>query len=178
MGGTGLPQGAALTINPREVTNGRLGVLFDSSSPMAVGARQIVRVRFNVAADAPAGSSTFSFGSSPTPRSWSSALGELLPASYTTGALTITPSNTSYRVGGRVFTPSGGSLRNAVVSIIEAGATTRRSVSTNSAGYYEFDNVGGGRTYTISVSSRRYKFNSRVEPINSDRTDINFTATE
>jgi hypothetical protein len=80
-------------------------------------------------------------------------------------------------VGGRVFTSGGGSLRNAVVSITDQSGV-RRSVFTNGLGFYSFENVRSGESYTIAVTSKRYRFLAQTISVNQNLMDINFTGIE
>ena len=64
--------------------------------------------------------------------------------------LTFTPTFAS--VSGRVTTPDGRGLRNATVKITDANNVTR-TVTTSSFGFYTFDNVPTGFSYTIAISS-------------------------
>jgi Carboxypeptidase regulatory-like domain len=80
-------------------------------------------------------------------------------------------------IAGRVTTPDGRGLRNAKVTISDASGRIR-SVSTGSFGYYRFTDVESGRTYVLSVESRRYRFASRVLPVPSTVLDVNFAGLE
>ncbi|HQZ96192.1 MAG TPA: carboxypeptidase regulatory-like domain-containing protein [Pyrinomonadaceae bacterium] len=87
--GNGVPAGSALGTNQNQVGSGRLGILIDSTNTYAAGTRQMMTIRFNVAAGAPSGGSTVSFGSTPTFQSVSSASGALLTTTYQSGTVTI-----------------------------------------------------------------------------------------
>lgn len=80
-------------------------------------------------------------------------------------------------VSGRVFTSSGGSLRNASVSLIDS-AGVRRAVLTNQLGFYSFENVRTGESYTVAVTSKRYRFLSQTLLVNDNLSEINFTGIE
>ena len=81
------------------------------------------------------------------------------------------------RLAGRVTTPSGLGLRNAVVSITDSLGITR-TATTSSFGNYSFEGLAPGGSYTISVSSRRYRFASRTVVINDNLTNIDFVGQE
>ncbi len=74
-------------------------------------------------------------------------------------------------VSGRVTSPSGTAIRNAAVSLIDDQGV-RRSATSSSFGIFSFSGVGIGRTYTISVANKRYRFTAQVVQVNSDLSDI------
>ncbi|MEJ7623012.1 MAG: carboxypeptidase regulatory-like domain-containing protein [Pyrinomonadaceae bacterium] len=80
-------------------------------------------------------------------------------------------------VSGRVTTPGGQGLRNAVVMIADS-LGTRRLATTSSFGFYTFESVSLGESYTISVSSRRYRFSARVTQVNGDLANVDFIGLE
>ena len=80
-------------------------------------------------------------------------------------------------VSGRVTTPDGRGLRNAAVSLTDASGVVR-SVTTGSFGYYRFDNVEAGRTYIVTVNSRRYRFASRAVQVMDTLAEFNFVGLE
>lgn len=93
-------------------------------------------------------------------------------------AVNRAPINTSATVSGRVLSPSGAPLRNVRVIITPLPTGAERSVITNSAGYYSFENVPTGIEYRINVLSRRYKLSAKVRMINADLASLDFAATE
>ncbi len=80
-------------------------------------------------------------------------------------------------VSGRVTTPTGVGLRNAAVSITDS-LGNRRTATTSSFGFYQFDNVATGDNYTLRVSSRLYRFQSRTMQVNGDLTNVDFVGLE
>ena len=82
----------------------------------------------------------------------------------------------SVSVSGRVTTASGQAVANALVSLTDSGGNGRRSALTSPFGYYQFDGVASGATYTIAVVSKRYTFTPRTLPVNDNLTDVNFMA--
>jgi len=81
------------------------------------------------------------------------------------------------QVSGRVTTPSGLGLRNATVSITNS-LGVRRTVTTTSFGFYNFDGVATGQTYTVTVISKRYRFASRSVAINDNFSGLDFMGLE
>ncbi|HQX57260.1 MAG TPA: hypothetical protein PLP07_15150, partial [Pyrinomonadaceae bacterium] len=104
--GSGAPSGAQVGTNISEAASGRVGVLVDSATAFTAGNRQMFTLRFNVASSATAGASAITFGNTPTAQSVTSALGALLPTTYTPGnvnitAATVTNGKIAYQQGGR-----------------------------------------------------------------------------
>ncbi len=80
-------------------------------------------------------------------------------------------------ISGRVTTPAGQGLRNAIVYLTDSlGA--RRAATTSSFGIYQFDNVATGQPYTLSVSSKRYRFTPRIENISNQVSNLDFVGLE
>jgi hypothetical protein len=79
-------------------------------------------------------------------------------------------------ISGQVFTSGGAALRNAVVTLSNAGGVVQR-VSTSTFGFYQMDDVPPG-TYTISVSSRTFRFNPQGINVTGNITGLNFTGQE
>ena len=83
----------------------------------------------------------------------------------------------SASVSGRVLTPDGRGLRNAGVTIIDAAGVTR-TATTSSFGFYQFDDVTLGETYTVSIASRQYRFASRTVQVTADLANVDFVGLE
>ena len=102
------------------------------------------------------------------------AAGNAEPAK--TSAETITTVNL-VPVSGRVLTPDGRGLRNAIVSITDPNGV-RRTATTSSFGFFQFDNVLIGRSYTVSVLSRLYRFAPQLIQVNDNLTLPDFIGLE
>lgn len=85
------------------------------------------------------------------------------------------PSAANVAVSGRVLTADGRGLRNALVTITDQLGTSRNAI-TSSFGYYRFEEVRSGETYTIGVSSKRYVFMPRTITVADELTDVDFVA--
>lgn len=85
------------------------------------------------------------------------------------------PTAAGVSVSGRVLTADGTGLSHAVVTIADTNGGSR-TMQTSSFGYYRFDDVQAGETYTISVASKRYQFTSRLITVTDDLTDVDITA--
>lgn len=84
---------------------------------------------------------------------------------------------TSATITGRVFTPTGSAVRNAPVALINPEGI-RTIATTSSFGVYTFSNVPTGRTYTMTISSKRYRFTPRSIDVNGNLTGVDFTGLE
>jgi hypothetical protein len=84
-----------------------------------------------------------------------------------------TPVASNVSVSGRVLTPSGQGIANATVSITDASNNVRTFI-TGTFGYYNFDNVAAGGTYTIAVRANRYTFTPQTLQITDNVTNMNF----
>jgi hypothetical protein len=85
----------------------------------------------------------------------------------------LSPTAASVPVGGRVWTSGGIGLRGAIVTITDSKGQSRSAV-TSSFGYYRFDSVVVGETYVVSVSSKRYQFQSTTITLQDELTDLDF----
>lgn len=75
-------------------------------------------------------------------------------------------------VSGRVFAAGVNGAPHVRVTI--TGTSGSRSVLTSSLGYYRFDDVATGQTYTISVSSKQFQYSSLMLIVTDVANDINF----
>jgi len=82
-------------------------------------------------------------------------------------------------VSGRVTTADGRGIRNAAVSLVGPDGS-ERTVKTSAFGYFKFDDVESGSSYTLTVSSKQYSFAvpSRVVSVGDEITDLDFTAQQ
>ncbi|HQU86074.1 MAG TPA: choice-of-anchor Q domain-containing protein [Pyrinomonadaceae bacterium] len=87
------------------------------------------------------------------------------------------PTAANVSVSGQVFSANGIGLRSAQV-ILTASNGISRTVSSNSFGYFRFDEVEAGQTYVISVRSKGYRFTPRVLSLNEEITGLILTANE
>lgn len=86
-------------------------------------------------------------------------------------------SSTNVSISGQVFTSDGRGLRNAVVSIFDS-AGVRLTATTSSFGFYSFETIRSGESYTMSVASKRYRFAAQVIDVSSNLTSMNFVGLE
>lgn len=81
-------------------------------------------------------------------------------------------------IAGRVITPGGTGLRNATVTITDADTGARNTATTSTFGYFSFDDMRTDRSYTLGVSSRRYRFAPQQIYAFDAITDISFVGQE
>ena len=172
--GNGVPAGTNLSLNATQRGDGRLGVLLDSTNTFAAGTRQILTMTFAVPANAPGGTYPISFSGSPTAQSISNEQGALLGTTFESGNVVIRSEST---VSGRVTTPGGQGIRGARVTISDPNGV-QRSFVTGSFGAFVFEGVTPGRNYVLSVTAKRYRFQSRVVSVMDSLSDINFAGLE
>ncbi len=73
-------------------------------------------------------------------------------------AYAMIPVVTNVSVGGRISTASGSGIRDARVTISGGNLPAPVTVRTASFGYYNFQNLSPGATYTVTVSTKRFIF--------------------
>ncbi len=83
----------------------------------------------------------------------------------------------SISVSGRVFTSDGRGLRNAIVRLTDPHGIVR-SVLTSSLGYYSFSDVASAQTYSLTVASKRYRFQPKSITPSQDLTEVDFIGQE
>ena len=80
-------------------------------------------------------------------------------------------------VSGRVMTPDGRGLRNATVTITDSKGV-QRTATTGSFGSYSFEDVEAGSSFVMGVTSKRYRFSSRVINVTDSLTNVDFVGME
>jgi len=78
-------------------------------------------------------------------------------------------------VGGRVVTGDGRGVRNAVVQISDQNGMVR-TATTGLNGRYSFEDIEPGRTYVMSVRSRRFWFSPRILQLTDSIADVDFAS--
>ena len=80
-------------------------------------------------------------------------------------------------ISGRLYTSNGVTgLRNATVTLTEGNNV--RSTTTSSFGFYSFDNVAPGFSYTLRIKSRLYRFQPQTVVPTGDLTGVDFVGLE
>ena len=86
----------------------------------------------------------------------------------------LAPSSSQVTLSGRVMTTSGAGLSGAIVTLVDEYGITRR-MTTGTFGYFKFS-VSAGKTYIVSVVSRRYVFDTQVLTVEEDFSSLDFYA--
>ena len=176
--GSGVPNGTALI--PNTLQAGRVGVVLGLpfGTGLAAGTKQLVTIRFDVAADAAFGTSNLTFGDVPVFREVADLNAIVLMSTFQDGAINIlAPSAANAMVSGRVMTTNGQGIRNAKVSLIGADGEIRYAV-TSAFGYYSFTDIPVGETFVLNVNSKGYRFNSRLITVLDEITDVDLIALD
>ncbi|HEX9959753.1 MAG TPA: hypothetical protein VGB00_02395, partial [Pyrinomonadaceae bacterium] len=81
-------------------------------------------------------------------------------------------------LGGRLLTANGDGISNAVVTLSGGNPASPVIVRTSVFGYYNFQGLTPGLTYTVTVSTKRYVFGqpTRMITLQSDVANFDFTA--
>ncbi len=89
----------------------------------------------------------------------------------------VSPTAANVSVSGRVTTSDGRGIGNVVVALTDAKGITR-TAKTASFGYYRFDDVSAGATYTVSVGAKKFTFPepTQIITVNDNISNLDFTA--
>src|ERR1035437_5889922 len=88
--------------------------------------------------------------------------GNLLPTRFVNGVVTIPKTAPpEFEISGRVLTADGRGLRNATVLLLDSSGNVRIA-TTSSFGFYMFNDIDDAGSYTLSVESKRYHFESTL----------------
>lgn len=90
------------------------------------------------------------------------------------GASTAAPAT----ISGRVADSNGRAISRTRVILQGGNLTELRTALTNAFGYYQFDNVETGESYTLRVETKRYRFENPTIFVNlgEDATGLDFIA--
>lgn len=86
---------------------------------------------------------------------------------------TINAVSSTVSISGRVLTADGRGVKNAHVVLTDTNGGTV-TISTGQKGFFTFSNVMSGRTYTISVQSRRFQYTPQTIPVSDNVTGLIF----
>lgn len=76
-------------------------------------------------------------------------------------------------VSGRVTDSNGNPVSRATVSMTDGNGSIR-TAQTNAFGYFRFDNVQTGATYTFTVSVKRFRFSPQTVMVGGEITNVDF----
>jgi len=86
----------------------------------------------------------------------------------------IGPSAAHVSVGGRVMTSGGQGISKAAVALTDDMGNVRAAI-TSSFGYFNFPEVESGKTYVLTVRSKRYNFEPTMITVNDEISDLIIT---
>ncbi len=92
-------------------------------------------------------------------------------------AAPLAPSAASASISGRVSTLFGNGVTNAILTITDSSGVSR-STRTGSFGYYRFDEIEVGQSYVLTVTSKRFHFESRLISLTEEITELDFIGVE
>lgn len=179
-GSAELPASCTTLVNNNGVAEGRLGIKISCpDGGIPAGADEMTKLEFGVKDVVAVGERIpVAFGSTPIITEVGDAYGNGLLVDKVSGSVTVVPSvGTPVSVSGRVMTPFGNGLRNAEVTLTDSDGESR-TITSSSFGFYQLDNVESGKTYTMSIKSRSYRFDSRLVTVNGNLTDLDCVGVE
>jgi hypothetical protein len=83
------------------------------------------------------------------------------------------PTAAGVSISGRVLSGYGRAVSRAIVTLTDENGETR-TASTNSLGYYRFDDIQSGQIVTITVSAKGWTYNPMVVNLNDSIVDLDF----
>ena len=181
--GEGVPFGTNLIVNADQAAAGRIGIVENYNGgglgAITAGTKRIAAITFHVLPGAATGASPVIFDDGVITKVTSDTYGTGLGTTFDqTGVVSIQgPASVGVTVSGRVLTLDGRGLRNATVTMTDQNGVAH-SVTTSSFGYYTFDGVASGQTYTVRVASRLYRFATRELQVTDSLTDVDFVGLE
>jgi pimeloyl-ACP methyl ester carboxylesterase len=88
----------------------------------------------------------------------------------------LSPSASEVSVSGRVLNQQNRGISRAVITITSTNGTFSKSARSNPFGYFSFSEIPSGSEYVISISHKRFAFNSQVLNVVDNVGDLIFTA--
>jgi hypothetical protein len=104
--------------------------------------------------------------------------GEYVTCTYTN--VQQTPSAAPASIGGRIVDSMDRGLKGVTLTLTDLESGTYRTATTNTYGYYQFDEVETTRFYSLTVSSKKYMFRDDTVyfTLNEDSFGMNFVAAD
>lgn len=84
----------------------------------------------------------------------------------------------SVTVSGRVLSAQGNAVRGANVILTDIASGKTSTFTTAQLGFFTFSNVTPGRTYRITVTSKRYRYKLQEFELAGARSDLEFVGVE
>lgn len=82
----------------------------------------------------------------------------------------------SVTLGGRVTQPNGQAISRAKISMLNTQNGETRYATTNTFGYYRFEETPVGNFYILSASRKGFTFNTQLFQLFEERSDVDFIA--
>ncbi len=122
------------------------------------------------------GTVPINFSDTPVTRLASDAVANGITLNSSSGSVIISgPTGASVTVAGRVVSASGRRINRARVLVTMPNGETE-TVTTNTFGYFRFNEIPVGGTYIFSVEHTRYVFNPQVLNLTDSVGNLDFTA--
>jgi hypothetical protein len=93
-------------------------------------------------------------------------------------AYLFTSPTQSVNVSGRVLSAQGNAVRGARVIMTDTVSGVNSTFTTAQLGFFSFQNVATGRTYQITVTSKRYRYLPQTFELTSAISDLEFRGVE
>ncbi len=92
----------------------------------------------------------------------------------------LSPTAAEGRIGGRVSRANGNGISKAAVTLTGGGLTVPVRVLTNAFGYYNFEELEVGHTYTLTVESKTHTFtnSTQVITLQDNVGEVNFVSEQ
>jgi hypothetical protein len=92
----------------------------------------------------------------------------------------LAPSAANGGISGRVITPTGRGIGKTIVTVSGGSLSRPITALTNPFGYYSFDALEAGMTYSVSVSAKGFTFANPVQivTVQDDLAGVDFTSIE
>ena len=89
----------------------------------------------------------------------------------------VSPTAAAVSIGGRVVSADGRGVRDAQITL-SAPDGSHQSARSNSFGYYRFTDISVGRSYILTIHSKRFVFNpnTRLVSVFEELTNLDWTA--
>ncbi len=169
--------GLSMTVNSSEVGDGRIGVQLTSSSTIAPGPQELIRIRWTILPGTAPGQYPVDFIQQPVPFAIADSFGTPLGGNFVNGSIEVLQDPGGLRVLGRVFSPFGIALRNVQVILTDSQGQTR-TVNSSSFGFYEFTNVVPNEPYILTARFKRYRFPPQFVQVSTNSVTLDMYGLE
>lgn len=85
--------------------------------------------------------------------------------------------NLTGTIYGRVVTPTGGSVRRAVVEVVNLDTLETQTRIANDFGYFQFDNLSLLNLHMVTVRSKAHRFTFNIQLVQFVGIEHNMTFT-